>query len=288
MTVAFEELDNSPKESFDDGSFTARRRFKVAWNDRLDFLQELYGGYKMVGGQFVFVPRASYPPVPQAIVTNVEIEPYPPDKPSDQITALSNGINGYPYAIVAATYKIKEDNSQSSANQPSLPSVPDGTFLTYSSDTGGEFLMTPGAAWKSSPGDKTLKDEVGVPIFIGHEDFTLSWQRVARPPWAAMRDIRGHVNASQFMIYEAETVMYLGSRPSIEFQLQQPSTWKLEHRFSVKQIEKTASPGSYVGWNHYWFDEAEAGEHWLKLVDAEAGGDSPYQTADFSKLFQFG
>lgn len=285
MAVAFEELDNSPEIRFADGRLVATRRLKIDWADRFDFLIELYGGYRFVGGQFVFTPPAPFPAVPQAFVTDVEVAPFPPDRPDGSaVQTLAGGTNAYPFAVVTATYRIQfDDNNQS---RDDLPQVPEGTFLTYRGDLGSEYTSIPGRVWNwKVAGDPKLPADVNPGLLVPTEDFTLTWHRVPRPPWDAIRDLRGTLNDATFLNHAAGTVLFLGARTERDFQLQDTGLWRLEYQFKVREVPSTASPAVRYGWNRFYREEAVGGEHWLEIEDAD--GNPPYVSGNFHQLFQF-
>lgn len=285
MAVPFEELSDSPQESFADGRFSATRRLKVNWADRLDLVVELYGGYRLVGGQFVFTPPAPYPSVPQALVTDVRIEPFPPGKPDGSgVTTLGSATNAYPFAIVTATYRIQFDTDN--ASRSDLPGVPDGTFLTFDSDVGVESQHTPGRTWKWDSVSEKVPPDIQPGIFIPSEEFTLAWHRVPSPPWDKIRDLRGKVNTTTFLNHPAGTVLFTGGRTERQFQVTGSGFWRLAYRFKVKEVESTASAGTLFGWNRFYREKASASEHWLEIKDED--GNLPYRSGDLNLLFQFG
>jgi len=285
MAVQFEEMADSPQIRFHDGRFVATRVFKVDWSDRLSFLVELYGGYRFVGGQFTFTPPATFPGVPQAIVTEVEIDPFPPDRPDgDHVVSLSAPTNAYLHALVAATYEIPFDLGNNS--RADLPKVPNGTYLTYRADLGADRNSTPGRSWRwNIAGTPALAGDRFNGQIVPTEDFTLTWHRVPRPPWSASADLRGKVNGSTFLSHAPQSVLYMGVRTRRDFQVLDSGLWRLEYHFKVREVKSTVDPSVLYGWNRSFREQADAGEHWLEVIDES--GNPTYASGDLEQLFQF-
>ncbi|MGC3972393.1 MAG: hypothetical protein QM775_35135 [Pirellulales bacterium] len=69
-----------------------------------------------------------------------------------------------------------------------------------------------------------------------------------------------------------------------EFQLlDADALWRIDYHFAEQT--KPLVVGGYGGWNHYYREQADAGEHWLEIADAD--GNPPYASGDFQTLFQF-
>jgi hypothetical protein len=97
--------------------------------------------------------------------------------------------------------------------------------------------------------------------------------------------VRGSVNAAPFLGAPAGNVLFLGARVSRRFQfVEDLGFWTLEYRFaeSSKRLSDGVTP---VGWNHFFRENAFAGEHWVAIVDRD--GNPPYASADFLELFAF-
>ena len=284
MGVAFEELEGSPSFRLAEGRFQGTRKFKVAWEDVVDFVIELVGGYRLVSEEWVYTPPATYPLVQQATVGEVTSEPFPPDRPDGaSVVDLSTGTNEYAWALVTAQYRIRrEDGNKSRAD---LPDVPTGTVLTYSSDLGLEYETVPGRTFVWVGDSEPVSDDRYPGLVVPTEELTLSWQRVPSPPWDAIRDLRGKVNGATFLNHAPGTVLFVGARTNREFQLLDPGLFRLDYHFRVREVASTVSASTRFGWNHRYRAEASGGEHWLEIVDAS--GNRPYGAGDFLELFTF-
>jgi len=246
------------------------------------------GSYQVVGGTFVFSPPVEFPGLPSLLVEELEVEPFDPASPDgDGVTTLTSTPNTYTAAgaRVTATYRSGFDAD----NDPreDLPTIPNGTYLTYDADLAAEYLATPGRVWNwvDPPNNPPVPDDVNPGLLLPQGSFRLTWHRVARPPWSTIRSLRGKVNAATFVGAPAGTVLFLGARATRKFQfIEHGGFWKLEYAF--QENTKELSTGAKVGWNHFYKETAVAGEHWVAIEDAD--GNPPYEAADLTPLFLFG
>jgi hypothetical protein len=285
MAVSFEELAGSPTVRFRDGSFSATRRLLVAWDQAIEFLVELYGGWRLVGDELSVSPPSHFPGVPAALVTEVTIEPFPADNPhSHPSITLESSTNAYDQAVLTVAYGITFDIDNRS--RADLPSVPSGTYLTYRAELALESVVTPGRNWKWVSDSSAVSDDVRPTIVTPAEQFTLTWYRVPSPPWDAIRDLRGKVNSTQFLNFAAGTVLFLGAETKRDFQVLDPGMWRLAYRFKVRTVPSTTGSDALYGWNHFYRRNAASSEHWLEISDQDSN--RPYASGAFEALFQFG
>lgn len=286
MPVSFTELTGSPTVRIANGTFVGSRRFMIPWSNSIDFAVELLGGYRNIGGTFNFTGPSSFPGVPQAICRDAQFDPFPDDKIDTNAGAtLASNTNQPPYAIVTAQYTI-EQNNNGQQKRSDQPSVPNGTYLTYNGNLGAEYMTIPGRTFVWYLTGEPVAPDVNPGILIPTEDFTLSWERVPYQlvPWTAIRNARGRVNSSTFMGHVAETVLFLGAQTTYEHQFSGDVLMKLIYNFKVREVKSTAG-STLFGWNHFYCETADSGEHWLKVADEDAN--FPYATADLTTLFSF-
>lgn len=285
MAIPFEELAGSPTAHFHDGSFTAKRRLLVAWDQSISFLVELYGGWRLIGNELSYDPPSNFPGVPAALVTDVTIEPFPADNPqASPGMTLQSSTNSYDRALLNVTYGINFDLDNRSRSD--LPAVPAGTYLNYRSDVGLESVVTPGRNWKWVADSAALGDDVRPTIVTPTENFTLTWYRVPQPPWNAIRNLRGRVNDAEFLNFAAGTVLFLGGETRRDYQVLDTGMWRLAYHFKVRTVASTATAGVQRGWNHLYRRNASASEHWLEIADQD--NNRPYASGSFDELFQIG
>jgi len=282
MSIAFEELEGSPRIHIDQQRTRATRVFRVDWDQWQGFARQLVGSYRVIGCQTFFVPPLEFPEMPNLVVSDIKVEPLDGEHPEGSaVSTITSGTNRYPDAgaKVTVTYETLFDAN----NRPrsDLPQVPGGTFLTFRAELGAEEVATAGRVWQWDDDNEQLAPDRHPRIIIPMSTFRLTWHRVVLPPWEAIRAIRGHVNGGVFMGAAAQTVLFAGAKVSREFQfIEDGGFWRVEFTFH----ERTVPLGGGVGgWNHEYKDATGA---WTKIVDS--GGNTPYRTADFSPLFQFG
>lgn len=291
MAVSFEELTGSPRVRITDGKFSATRRFKIAWSDTIAFTGELLGYYSTDGGgSWTYTPPVAFPGVSQAIANDVDIAPFPEDGISTPAsTSLATNTNQPPYAIVTATYTIK-DYAQNAAPRQNTPEYPDGTFLTINQTVGGEFLTVPGRAFKWDGTDEQLPADVNPGIFVPSEQITLVWERVPerRIPFAEIRKQCGRVNENSFAGYSAGTVLFLGAQFNRQFQISGDVLTTVQYSFSVTARQPTdTSDEDPKGWNYSYKEKASADEHWVKIVSVDDGATPYREDGDFDSLLRF-
>ena len=207
MSVTFDELENSPEITVQDGRIAARRTFLIAWDDWPDFVADLYGSHAIVSGVPTYTPPAAFPGNAALLVHDIQVEPFPPDRPLvGTLATLADGPTRYPFARVTAGYRYLP------AADERWPSVPNGTILEYLSDLAAEYATMPGRfwRWRSFP-DQKLPDDIAPGLLIPCEDIHLRWSRVPLPPWDAIRATRGLVNDDDFLGNAHGTVLFLGA-----------------------------------------------------------------------------
>lgn len=277
MPVDFEELSGSPNGTFSDGKFTGTRQFKVAWEDYTTFIGELYGVYRLTGGTVSSTSPATFPGVPQAICTDIKFNPQSGLAPvKSGVITLTNGNSvTYPHAFITATYKIPF--SSGGSGRSNLPSVPEGTYLDFSSDRGAEYESIPGRTWVWSGSSVPVPEDSSPAVILPTEEVTLTWSRVTSPPWSTIESTKGKLNDATFLNYGAGKLMFAGARTRKSFQLTEQSFWTIEYSFRARSEEWNKSYNEGTG-------VLTAG--WTEIEDAE--GNPPYASGSFSDLFQFG
>lgn len=261
------------------------REFRVAWSDWQAFSRELLGSYQRVGCFFQFTPPMSFPDMSDVVVTSLNVEPFDGGNPDgSDIRSIEAGTNSYPSAgaKVTATY----ESLHHAGSRSDLPTVPDGTYLTFQTDLGAEYLSVPGRVWRwaTPPDFRKLPPDVNPGIVIPTESYRLTWHRVASPDWDILRSLRGKINSETFMGSEAGTVLFLGAKATREFSfVGDDGFWKIEFTFSERAIELAG--GGLAGWNYFYKELPIGGEHWAEIEDIT--GNSPYASADLETLFAF-
>lgn len=286
MSIAFEELEDSPRIQIQPSGTVAWRRFRVAWADWQEFARQLVGTYRVTAGKVRFVAPLAFPGMDNLLVDELEVEPLDGSCPvGSAVSTLTSGTNAYPAggALVTATYRTLFDEDNQSRKK--LPKVPSGTILTYHAELAAEYVSMPGRTWnwKNAASPRSLAEDIFPGILLPHGNFELRWQRVPLPPWDAIRALRGKVNQQEFLGAPAGTVLFLGARATRQFQfIERGGFWQLGYSFA--ESTRRLNSGGEVGWNYFYREVPIGGEHWLQIEDAL--GNPPYAAADFSPLFQ--
>lgn len=280
MTIAFRELAGSPVETYGPDGFRARRVLVCAWDDRQGLIEQLLGDGYDPGGR----SRAAYPDSPDAVAMRLRCEPLLEDLVPQVLAEVSEGLNRYRgLAKVTVDYELLLP-----ADRPELVEVPSGTFLTYAQDFRNEAISLPthsllwqGAVSAPVPPDAQAKLQVTI---IEHR---LTWHRVVRPPWEAMRRSAGTINRDPFFGSPATTVLLAGVAAQREFIRLGPTkraelAWRIGYVFREKAVKTTGN--AVVGWNHSYRSVPAASPGWDVLADTD--GNRLHVETDFSTLFQ--
>ena len=281
MTVAFKELAGSPVETCGPEGMKAERRLLCAWDDREQVVQQLLGdGYEYGGNS-----RARYPDKPDIVAIRTRCEPLSDDLAPQVLSELTEGLNRYNgFAKVTVYYEFLAHSERDD-----LPTIETGTFLTYRQDCDTETMPLCGDSydWEEYPAESVPAAALPV-IRVPVVEHRLTWHRVVRPPWQAIRECAGTVNDDVFIGAAAGTVLFDGASAEREFirvdELAKAELgWRLAYVFRERAI-KTLD-GSIVGWNHTYRSLPADDPGWDRLIDAN--GNRPYQSGNFARLFQF-
>lgn len=284
MSVVFEELEDSPRIHIREHGTLATRIFRVEWDDWQEFVGSLLGSYQIVGCSYLFVPPLEFPGLPNLVVSDVLVEPFDPENPEgSEVLTLLSGTNRYPAAGAKITVQYETLFEANGIDRADLPSVPEGTYLTFGADLGSEQVSTPGRLWKWDDVDaKKLTPDRNPQLLIPTTTYRLAWHRVVSPPWDAMRALRGAINGDTFAGAPAGTLLFSGARVRRQFQwLDGGGFWRVEYTFQERTVP--LEDDELGGWN-YFYDEVSAG--WVKIKDGS--GNPPYRDGDFSALFEMG
>jgi hypothetical protein len=282
--MIFDEIDDSPRLKVTPEGVMGTRKFLIAWSDRTAFCLALLGGYRATGGLFDFTPASQLPEFPQCVCSEVEIVPWPL-KPSGS-PSLSAGLADHEQALVTATYRVVEDPRTNKPHRDA-PTVPAGTFLTWTARSRDESLSVPGMTWKWEGTAEAAPVDMGVRVLLPTTEHRLVWSKVPKPPWTAIRELRGKVNSGLFLGAAAETVLFAGYESRVVYQIDGNRIYTLTYTFVERTVQSTASPGTIFGWNHFYRKAAVANEHWQRLVANDGTATPPFLSADFSPLFAF-
>lgn len=289
MSIPFQELAGSPTESYGPEGMRAERRLLVDYENRLLLIRELFGNSYEFGG----ATAAQYPGRAFVKATRITAKPWQEVPGGGTFNDVETNLATYAgkKVLLTVTYKL-----QQTTGWPNIE-PPEGSFFTYRQDLGGEYKTLPGFSFHWASG---IRDAIGQLVPVAPEalptvrrpvtEHQISWHRVVRPPWTAMRQWRGYVNSVAFMGAPAETVLFEGATAEREFisfgDLEYPEFgWRIMYVFREKSIYDAATK-AYYGWNHTYRGKPQNSPGWDRLVDN--AGNFPYRTtANLGQLFEF-
>jgi len=277
MTIPFQELSGSPAEEYTRDGFTARREFLVAWEDRDAFAAEVLGRAAEHGASTPLY----YPGKTSVFAFRLRFVPLDPDSVDRQTLAeLTEGLNRYSGSFAKA---VVEYRTTSSRDREDGPDVEPGTHLTYHMQSALETqpLAPQGWHWADNP-SITLPDNYSLAKAIPVTEHHLTWHQVVNPPWQAIHQLQGKVNAAPFLGCPAATLLFVGAESSRLFRSSfdaaiEEFCWQIHYLFRERTVKHG---GGVYGWNHFYRGEPAS---WAELT---AGGQPMYAAADFAPLFR--
>ncbi len=279
MGVFFQELAGSPRERHGPDGFRAVRRFLIAWEDREAFAADVLGR----GGEYAPRPWSRYPGKSDADAVAVTFEPADPASlrtllagQGDDPSTLLADYSGTP-AVARVEYRSVSPQDRADGPQP-----PRGTHLSYRMEPLWEVFAVAASGWhwadlpqQNLPGDANLE------LLLPQTDHILTWRQVVAPPWRAMRELQGTVNADPFLGCEAGTLLFLGAAADKLFRGTSgdiaPFCWEVKYRFRERAIKRG---GRVFGWNHRY----RADPPGFAIPEDEDG--PLFESADFAPLFR--
>ena len=281
MSVSFKEFAGSPVETCGPEGMRARRVLLCAWDDRQDVIDQILGdGYEFGGSS-----RAPYPNTSDVVAMRTRSEPFTNDLVPQTFSDLTEGLNQYNgFAKVTVEYELLVPSERVDAI-----TVESGTFLTYRHGISQMTVTLPedSLSWQDEPSE-FVPSEAVPSIRIPLIEHQLTWHRVVSPPWQAIRNGIGTVNDAAFLGAAAATVLFDGANAEPEFLrigdlARAELAWRIVYMFREKAV-KTGS-GEIVGWNHAYRPLPVGDPGWDELADAN--GNRPYRSSDFTQMFQF-
>ncbi len=243
MATTFHELAGSPVETYGPEGLSARRTLACAWPDRAALVRELLGdGYAFGGGN-----RAAYPTAPAAVAMRVRVEPLMHDPAGQPLPGLDQGLSAYHgFARVTVDYQMLAP-----AAPAGLPSPAPGTLVSYCTEPAEEHVLLPGGelAWPGNPAATFPADARGT-VRLPATRHRLSWHRVVRPPWSAIRASTGALNATEFLGAAAGTLLFEGAAAEREFlRLSElhaaEHVWRLEYAFRENPLRPACEEAGF-------------------------------------------
>lgn len=278
----FEELSDSPQVNIDRGGNTVERRFKVARNDLITFVQYLCdGGTSGWSGT----------PAPSAVLSNtylssVKYSPWSGDELNPIPKVISDPtttINEFAHWLVTASYTLYPFNLVWPTDTPQ-PTHLAGTTLSLQIRGSKEYKTfaarflrwstgtTPTGSGSGAADTDPVPIDMPARILIPMLDFVVEWDLVLNPPIARFMSYIGRCNSASFIGCAAQTIVLddYDVQPSMRLNPSYPWAYKCVLNFKFR----------YPGWN-YEFRESPPG--WAYIITAD--GKPRYPPVSFAGLF---
>jgi len=216
------------------------------------------------------------------------VEPFGDDVIVQDLGGLTEGLNAYRgFAKVTIDYELL-----TTADRDGLPPAVEGTFLSYQMRRGWETVSLCGddLRWEGYP-SASVPPEAVEAVRLPITEHRLTWRRVVRPPWTAIRQARGTVNAGEFLGAAPGALLFDGAEANPEFLRISESdeaefAWRIEYVF----LEKTAGlliPGAAAGWNHQYRCDPPESAGWDRLHSISQSDHFLYRASDFHFLLEY-
>lgn len=233
--------------------------FKVAWSDRINFMNFVCGTTLGGPGAIVRTLPAQYPPSPNMYATReFRIQPL------GKLQTLNNWVT-YPYALVSIKFAIPHYDFDGSTDASGKP------WTTTSFDVGGEFLTLPDSAYKFTGG---IPANGSVGKVIPQISITMKKHWMPYLPVAEMFNLVGTVNNAPVnlgnFVAPTETLLFLGGTNSREADTAGGVSQEVDYKMTYRPIS----------WNKFLHPNGTSGFQYL----FDGGGNKVYSLGDFTTL----
>jgi len=272
--LTFQELGGSPTEEYTLGTFSAKRRFLVPWEQRSEFALAVFGGTKSKD-------RLTYPGRKDVYASTLHFEPFDPDAICvREMADLKKDAVHYNGSFARATVNYHTIDSQERGDGPLNE---EGTSITYRMVVEPEEVELSPTAWRWNDTNQSVSGNVVLRKSVPATIHYVTWSNVVDPPWEAIQARQGTVNNASFLGCPAETLLFQGAEANKLYRRgseldEGPSSfvWAIKYAFR----EKAVKVGVVVhGWNHVY--RPETGQ-WIPVVNGPA---KLYDSSDFNTLF---
>lgn len=266
ITVAFEEIDNSPQESITAEGLVASRLLRCDWGDRFQLARELLGYSKDTGFTVTSYRPHRYPAASHLFAQNISI-------------SGAGASGGSAAGDAAGNYNMTWAKADLSVEY--LPRTVDDadprTMVSESVEPNAEFLTLPS---KLLYWDAAAKEPLGADEAPGLVVRMMNWvvtHHNVRSLHADFWELIGHVNDAAVesktfgFTLAAETLLYQAPSLSREITTDGAQAWRVTVRFSYRPD----------GWNLFF----KAGSTTpVAVYDKNGTQQYPYTRSDFTNL----
>ena len=250
------------------GEIRGIRRGTLPWDELDAFVNIMMPTNTVVGGVMFAFLGAEFPGRPYLHVTGMNVKPY-----VDRSVAIDFN-NDFKHDFWDVTIQYEFIKNEIIAGGDPVP------FLIHRWSVGGDVFQADnqGCAWDNIVGKGlTLPAQTspatwnydgilhasaqpremrnGPRIISPHIEHEITWPRVPKPPFTAMKNLVGKTNSQQMTFatgpVKTECLLYNGSQVEMTALSNGERAWNLTHRFSERQVdaEDQNEPG---GWNHFY------------------------------------
>ena len=186
FSVQFEELHGWPRWKFTEDGFDGTRKFKVLWDDAIQFSLELKGNvFTGPIGTTRILPNR-FPKFPRALCLSAEAEPFGKirdDSPDDEAV--------YTHAEIIAQYRVPDN-----IDEPSPEAGAEQSLITETIEPSAEFLTIPDEGklfYDDAQTDPVSDSGIRIGRVLVEEDWVYTIHLLARIPFESFPLI-GRVN----------------------------------------------------------------------------------------------
>ena len=232
------ELAGSPVESRAIDKFSAVRKFKVAWSDRVQFMNDMLEGNSGFGLRYPFELGS------QAFAKQCKAVPFGEELGTSDPNTVYND------CIITVTYETPGANDPASSTGRTTEAISE-SFEPWVENI---ILGHEGFRWKSGSGEPITPSQAPSKTVYG-TDYIFTRHRLRRVPHRAFK-LQGHVDAQAIstnfskLSFAKETVLFKGFSVQRTVRLNSANTWRVVYRFGIREH----------GWNKFWLPNKDSRE----------------------------
>lgn len=274
ITVAFEELEDSPSTIYNPGGRSRSRKLKCDWDDAETLADQLIGRTYVDAGVIKFIPPNPFPGDTSCVVSQVKIDPFNSlSKDAAPTGSGSTILNRYKSATLSVEYGSPQIQTYETEDEE------EEVYASESLEPFVEMLSIPGRRlfW----GDGSPLDDLEVPS-VCLTGFTYVWTRyrIANIPAIIMNLVGNFVNNAGIYspvlnyTFPAETLLFAPPTIERDITLNGENLWKI----SIKLIYRSST------WNKFFNPKTGLFAN-VYLKNNATSQFKPYTPASFAGLF---